>query len=138
MNREEIMKVLPHRDGMLLLDRVEIDGEEAKGSYAVRGDEWFLQGHFPNHPVVPGVILCEIMAQTTCGLLLERAGTIPFVVGFDKVKFRQQVRPGDIFETTCRFTKPKGRISFIKGEGRVNGKLCVEGEFSIITRVPEV
>ena len=70
MNREEIKGLLPHREPMLLVDELELgqDGT-AHGKYRVRGDEFFLQGHFPGNPVVPGVILCEIMAQS-CALLV--------------------------------------------------------------------
>lgn len=90
MNRDEIMKILPHRDDMLLLDEVEkVDGT-AIGHYTVRGDEFFLRGHFPGNPIVPGVILCEIMAQSACVLMEDsiKEGQIPVYTGLNNVKFR--------------------------------------------------
>ena len=71
MNKEEIMKILPHREDMLLLDEVENRDGEAIGHYTVRGDEFFLRGHFPENPIVPGVILCEMLAQSACILMKE-------------------------------------------------------------------
>lgn len=82
MNREEIKTYIPHREPMLLVDEMELDGEYVNAKYYVRGDEFFLQGHFPGHPTVPGVILCEIMAQS-CALLIgeECKGKTPFYAG---------------------------------------------------------
>ena len=104
MDREQLMQILPHRDGMLLLDSAERQDDCARGRYTVRGDEWFLQGHFPGNPVVPGVMLCEILAQSCCVLLAEQmAGNVtPMYTGLDHVRFRAPVRPGDTFETECR------------------------------------
>ena len=132
MTREEIKGILPHREPMLLLDTVEKLGEEAHGSYHVRGDEFFLQGHFPHAPVVPGVILCEILAQSACVLLSGslKEGQLPMYIGLDKIRFRSPVRPGDTIETVCSIKRAKHPFYFCQGEATVNGKLCVSGEFS--------
>lgn len=134
MNRNEIMNVLPHRDNMLLLDSAELDAEgAAHGSYTVRGDEFFLQGHFPGNPVVPGVILCEIAAQASCVLIeKEIQGKTPYYAGIDKVRFRRMVRPGDTFEVTARLIRSKMNVYVVSGEGRVNGELSLSGEFTFI------
>lgn len=68
MNQEEIKKLLPHREPMLLVDEVEVVGGKAHGKCRITGDEFFLRGHFPGNPVVPGVIQCEMLAQSTCVL----------------------------------------------------------------------
>lgn len=132
MNRQEIMKFLPHREPMLLVDRMEVDENQvAHGSYTVQGTEYFLQGHFPDYPVVPGVILCEIMGQC-CSLLVKEqlAGKTPFFTGLDKVRFKRQVRPGDTIEVSGYITKQKAMIFFVKAEARVNGELCAQGLLS--------
>ncbi len=131
MNRTEIMGILPHRDNMLLIDEAAVEEGKARGKYHVRGDEWFLKGHFPGNPVVPGVILCEILAQSACVLLAgEAEGATPFFTGLDKVKFKTPVRPGDTLETECVITKAKPPFYFAEGQGSVNGKVCVKAEFS--------
>lgn len=131
MNREELQTVLPHRDPMLLVDEVTLDGDTARGSYQVRGDEFFLQGHFPGHPIVPGVILCEMLAQSACVLLKDKTdGQIPLYTGLDHVRFRSPVFPGDMVQTTCRIVRSKGPFYFAKGEIRVEDRLCVSADFS--------
>lgn len=132
MNREEIQNILPHREPMLLVDEVELVDGKSHGRYTVKGDEYFLQGHFPGNPVVPGVIQCEMLAQSACVLLAqgEAQGATPFFTGLDKVKFRGQVKPQDVFETECEITRQRGNFYFAKGTGRVNGKVCVSAEFS--------
>lgn len=132
MQRDEIKKILPHREPMLLLDEAEnIDGV-AVGHYTVRGDEFFLQGHFPDHPIVPGVILCEILAQSACVLLQDsmKEGQIPVYTGLDKVKFRSLVHPGDTIETRCSIKRTKAPFYFAEGTASVNGKTCVSADFS--------
>lgn len=132
MDREAIMQILPHRAPMLLLDEVERIGEEAVGHYAVRGDEFFLQGHFPGHPIVPGVILCEILAQSACVLLQDAMteGTLPVYTGLNNVKFRSPVQPGDTIETRCRIKRAKHPFYFAEGTVTVADRLCVSAEFS--------
>ena len=132
MEKAEIMKLLPHRGSMLLIDEVILEDGKAKGKYFVFGDEWFLDGHFPGNPVVPGVVLCEILAQSACILLGGEItnGATPYFTGISSARFKTPVKPGDMVETECVITKSKPPFYFASGQARVNGKQCVKAEFS--------
>lgn len=132
MRKEEIIQILPHRDSMLLLDDVTETNGEAVGHYHVRGDEFFLNGHFPGNPIVPGVILCEILAQSACVLLKEQMteGTLPVYTVLNHAKFRSPVRPGDTVETRCHLKRVKHPFYFAEGTVTVDGRLCTSAEFS--------
>lgn len=132
MDRKELMNILPHRENMLLLDDAENRDGTAVAHYFVRGDEFFLQGHFPGNPIVPGVILCEMLAQSACVLMQGKltAGMIPVYTGLKNVKFRSPVRPGDTVELRSTICREKHPFYFCEGTVSVDGRLCVSAEFS--------
>ena len=134
MNREEIMRIIPHRPPMLLVDEAEKKDENScRGSYTVKGDEWFLQGHFPGNPVVPGVVLCEMLAQAGCLLIADQlAGKTPYLTGIKNARFRRKVKPGDTLSIRCEGQAKKPPFMFIKAEGSVAGEPAVSGEFSFV------
>ena len=132
MNKEELKKYLPHRDPMLLVDEMEVDADGVcHAKYLVKENEYFCSGHFPGNPIVPGVIQCEIMAQS-CALLVKEdiQGKTTLYTGIDKVRFKSIVKPGDLCEITARLLSRKGPMVFCQAELRVKGNLCCKGELS--------
>lgn len=132
MNKEEIKGFLPHREPMLLLDTAEIDENNvAHCTYLVKEDEFFTRGHFPGNPIVPGVIQCEIMAQS-CAIIVkdEIPGHMTLYAGLNNVKFKGMVKPGDLCEVTARLIERKGVMFFCSAELKVKGKLCCKGDLS--------
>lgn len=132
MTREELKKYLPHREPMLLVDEAYLNEDgSATGYYTVRGDEFFLQGHFPDYPVVPGVILCEILAQSASVLMVDEVkGKRTLYTGMDNVKFRNMVRPGDRVEAHAEIVRMRPPLYKISGSISVDGKPCMQGEFT--------
>ncbi len=133
MDREEIIGLLPHRDPMLLIDRLETDADGiGHGWYTIPEDPFYCRGHFPGNPMVPGVILCEIMAQSTCQLFPEIFKEHLVVYrGLDNVKFRGVVKPGDTCETTCSLLEQKGSLYVCMATLSVNGKRCAEARITV-------
>ena len=133
MNKNEIKAILPHRDPMLLVDEAFLNEDgSATGFYTVKGDEYFLQGHFPGNPIVPGVILCEIMAQSACALFKDKLGMgrLPVYTGIDKVRFRKNARPGDVLRVDISMKYEKDPFYYLKGKITVDDKVCMQGDFS--------
>ena len=117
---------------MLLVDEIEIDAEGvAHAKYLVRDDEFFCRGHFPGNPLVPGVIQCEIMAQS-CAILVkdEIVGKTTLYSGIDNVRFKNVVRPGDLCEITASLRAKRANMFFCEAVLSVGGKVCCEGELS--------
>ena len=135
MTKEDIMQILPHRPPMLLIDEGELTGGVSVCKYTVKGDEFFLAGHFPGNPIVPGVIQCEMMAQASCLLMDGQpvSGTnrlTPYLTGMDKVKFKRKVVPGDCIVLKSELVKNKGPFYFVKCTGHVYNELCCVAEIS--------
>lgn len=132
MNREEIKQILPHREPMLLVDEMTIDENHvAHAKYHVTGEEFFLKGHFPNEPIVPGVIQCEIMAQS-CALLMkdDLAGKLTLYTAINNVRFKNLLHPGDTAEIEAKLTYHKLNIYVCEAKLSAGGKLCAMGELS--------
>ena len=138
MTREEIKEVLPHREPMLLVDEAyKNEDGTATGVYNVRGDEFFLQGHFPGNPIVPRVIQLEMLAQTSVALLTDNDGKTPMYTGLNNVKFKNPLLPGDTAVMTVAITARRGIFCFAKGNLKAGGKLCTSAEFSFAMIPPK-
>ena len=130
---KDIKEILPHRYPFLMIDRVEevIEGKSAKGYKNVTINENFFNGHFPEYPVMPGVLILEALAQmgAICILSMEDfKGKIGFLVGADKVRWKKQVMPGDKLELEIEIIKLRGSIGVGKGKATVDNKIVCEGE----------
>ena len=134
MDQEEIKKILPHREPMLLVEEAFLNEDgSATGYYLVKGDEFFLKGHFPDNPIVPGVIQCEMMAQSACIMFADKMqgkNCTPVYTGLDKVRFRGMVKPGDKVRIDTKLLKESHPLYMLHGELSVDGKKCMSGDFS--------
>lgn len=136
LDKEKIKELIPHREPMLLVDEIIIEDDNTiRGSYLFTGQEFFFKGHYPNNPITPGVILCEVMAQVSCGILANKMkGKTPYIVSISNAKFRKMVQPKDNFNVISNLYSTKGSFYYVKCKGYINEVLCAESEFSFIIR----
>lgn len=131
LNSNDIQKIIPHRYPFLLVDVVkEMDEESIIAIKNVSANEMHFQGHFPEHHVMPGVLIMESLAQAGAIVLLSKEefkGKIAFFAGMDKVKFRKQVIPGDTMELHVKLEKIKGPIGIADAKALVDGKVVASG-----------
>lgn len=130
---KQIQETIPHRYPFLLIDEItEIEeGKRVVGKKNVTINEPFFQGHFPDYPVMPGVLIVEALAQTGAVVMLkkeENAGKIGFLAGIDKCRFKRQVKPGDQLKLEVEVTRLKGPIGKGKAVATVDGELACEAE----------
>ncbi len=134
---ERIMEMIPHRYPFLLIDKMKdiVKGESAVGVKNVTMNEWFFEGHFPEKPVYPGVLLIEGMAQTAATLVVhtmgqDAEGKLVYFMSVDGGRFRKPVGPGDQVEFHVQKDRSRGNVWRFKGEAKVDGVVVSEATFS--------
>ena len=144
INIDQIKKMIPHRAPILLIDRVEhvVLDSEATGIKAVSGNEPYFAGHFPDFPVMPGVLIVEALAQTAAVLVAATMpdlaqGKLVFFTTIEKARFRQPVRPGDTIKLHAVKNTNKGPLWKFTGKATVEGKLVAEADFGAMIVDPD-
>lgn len=136
LDYSQILEMLPHRYPFLLIDRITecVAGKYSKGYKNVSFNEPFFQGHFPENPIMPGVLQIEALAQTAAPILMlmnEYKGRLALFAGIEGAKFKNIVRPGDKLEMETECLKIKGPIAKCIGRSYVDGKLCTEATLTV-------
>jgi 3-hydroxyacyl-[acyl-carrier-protein] dehydratase len=134
--RDVIESIIPHRDPFLFVDEELEPGVSAVARKLVRDGEWFLEGHFPARPIVPGVIMVEALAQTCAIAVLvkpENRGKLPLFAGIDKIRFKRIVSPGDELTFSVEILGGRDRVGKGAVEARVGGQLACRGTLMFAT-----
>jgi len=141
LENKEIRKIIPQRAPFLMIDTVEeyVPGKSAIAYKNVCGNEWYFQGHFPDDPIMPGVLIIEALAQTGAIAILsleENKGKNALFGGIDKVRFKRKVVPGDVLKLEVHIIKQKGPIGIGDAVATVNGEVAAKGEltFAIVEK----
>ncbi len=134
---KQIMEIIPHRQPFLLIDRVTemVPGQSIKGYKNVSYNEPYFAGHFPNEPIMPGVLQLEALAQLGAVAVLskeENKGKTAYFAGVNNAKFKQKVVPGDCLELECQIIKVKGPLGVGAVKASVNGKVACQAEISFM------
>ncbi len=133
---KQIMDMIPHRPPFLMIDKVTdiVRGASAVGIKNVTINEDYFAGHFPGHPIMPGVLIIEAMAQTAAVLVIDTAGkqlgSLVYFMSVEQARFRRPVGPGDSLHLHVEKLHSRGRVWKFKGEARVEGDLMAEAVFS--------
>lgn len=141
LSRAELESIIPHREPFLLLDEVTelIPGEKVVARKQVREDEWYLAGHFPGNPIMPGVLMVEALAQAGAVAVLsedENRGKLVLFAGIDGVRFKRIVRPGDTLTLECVLEVVRGPIGKGAARATVDGELAVRGTLTFAVADP--
>ena len=134
--RDVIMELIPHRPPFLLVDDiVELEpGKRVVGRREIRADDWWFAGHFPERPVMPGVLTVEAIAQAgAVAVLADEAnrGKIPFFAGIDSCRFKRVVEPGDVLTLECEFVRVRGPVARGEGVARVGDEIAAQATLTV-------
>ena len=137
LKKEDIEKIIPQRTPFLMIDEIEnmVVGKSCIGYKYVNEDEWYFKGHFPNNPIMPGVLIVEALAQTGAVAILsqkENIGKNVLFGGMDKMRFKKQVKPGDILKLEVQIIKRKGKVGIGSVIATVNNILVAKGELTFV------
>ena len=135
-----VKELIPHRPPMLLVDEIleySAENKTLTAKKTVRKDEYFLQGHYPNHPIVPGVIICEAIFQAGAALMSalfkdQINEGLPLVVRISNAKFKQMVHPGDVLELKADLKEQVKSAFYLRGQASVNGKTSATVDFTVM------